>query len=305
MRKVRRTLIYTFFAACLIIMLISISCSTAPKNPGDIYTLRSNAEAMLEAANKDAGRGNFKNALLLLDQCKRIAILTDDSSLIIRSCLSRGNVLLTGKKTDDAFAEWKFAIDEAQRFGNAELLSVSKIFRARGNLVSGRAGAQAVLDEVNRESANIKNDRLYIAFSWQVKGLALRALGLSYSEDAVKRSLAYREAEEAVKRSLEIHERDRYLENASYDWYVIASIRSLAGDTTGALAALDTSMELDRRIENSWGLAASWRAKGDVYRKAGRNSEADDAYRRALAIYLAIPNKNEAAETERRMRNGE
>jgi tetratricopeptide (TPR) repeat protein len=290
MIKVRRTSIFTFFAA-LSVLIVSVSCSTAPKNPGDVYNLRSQTEDVLEAANKDAGRGNFENALLLLDECKRKAILADAPSLIIRSCLSRGNALLALGRTDEAFAEWEFAIGEAQRFGNSELLSVSKIFRARGNLVSGRAGAQAVLDEVNRESVNIKTDRLYLAFSWEVRGLALRSLA------------SYREAEDAVKHSLEIHERDRYLENASYDWYIIASIRSLAGDTNGALAALDASIALDRRIENSWGLAASWRARGDVYRKAGRNNEADEAYRRALAIYLAMPNEQEAAETERRIRN--
>jgi len=273
----------------ILMTLVFISCSSAPKNPGDIYNLRSQAEAVLEAANKDAGRGNYENALLLLDECKRTAILADDPSLIIRSSLSRGNVLLSLGKTDEAFAEWEYAVGEAQKFGNAELLSVSRIFRARGNLVSGRTGAQAVLDEANRESLNIKNDRLYLAFSWQVKGLALRALG------------SYREAENSVKRSLEIHERDRYLENASYDWYTIASIRSLAGDAAGALEALDASIALDRRIENSWGLAASWRAKGDVYRKASRNNEAEEAYRRALAIYLAMANEHEAAETEQRL----
>ena len=293
MRKARRTLIYISFTAGLFIMLVSVSCSTAPKNPGDVYTLRTSAESLLESANKDAGRGNFANALLLLDKCKQNAILADDPSLIIRTCLSRGNVLLALRRTKEAFAEWDFAIGEAERFENAELLSVSKIFRARGNLNSGRAGAQAVLDEVNSESLNIKKDRLYLAFSWQVKGLALRVMG------------SYRQAEDAVKRSLEIHEKDSYLENASYDWYIIASIRSLAGDTTGALAALDTSIALDRRIENSWGLAASWRAKGDVYSKASRQNEADEAYRRAMAIYLAMANQDEAAETERRMRNGE
>jgi len=289
MRKVKRTSIFSFFAVGFSFLLIFVSCSTAPKNPGDVYNLRSHAEAVMEAANKDAGRGNFENALLLLGECKRMAILADDSSLIVRSCLALGNVFLSLGKTNEAFAEWEYAVGEAQKFGNAELLSVSKIFMARGNLVSGRADAQAVFDEVNRESTNIKNDDLYLAFSWQVKGLALRALG------------SYKQAEDSIKRSLDIHEKGRYLENASYDWYTIASIRSLAGDTAGALAALDASMELDRRIENSWGLAASWRAKGDVYRKASRHNEADEAYRRALSIYLAMPNEHEAAETEKRL----
>jgi len=111
--------------------------------------------------------------------------------------------------------------------------------------LSGISSAQSVLDEATLESANIRNDNLYIAFSWQVRSLALRELR------------SFSEAENAARRSLDIHEREGYLENASYDWYLIASIRSLAGDTQGALQALNSSIELDRRVENSWGIAAS------------------------------------------------
>ena len=155
-------------------------------------------------------------------------------------------------------------------------------------LVSGRASAQAVLEEINREQAFLKSDRLNTAFSWQAKSLALRALG------------SYSEAENALKHSLEIHEKDMYLENASYDWYTIASIRSVAGNTAGAISALQSSIAIDRRIENSWGLAASYRAMGDVYRKEGNSMQAQDAYARALRIYEAMGNTAEAAETKRR-----
>jgi len=282
MKKITRVLIFSM-------ILVSVSCSSSGKKPADIFILRSIAEAALEAANKDAGRGKFENALLLLGDCTQNAILADDLSLIVRCYLSRGNVLLTLGRTNEAFADWEYALGEARRFGDAELLALSRIYMARGNLVSGRVDAQTVLDEVNRESANIKKDRLYIAFSWQVKGLAFRALG------------SYRQAEASIRRSLDIHEKDMYLENASYDWYTIASVRSLAGDTSGALAALDASIALDRRIENSWGLAASWRAKGDVYRKASRDTEAEEAYRHALAIYLTMGNEHEAAVTRQRI----
>jgi len=275
----------------IFIMLIFISCSSAPKNPGDDYSLRNQAEEGLKTSNKEAGRGNLERALTLLNGYKRQAILTDDPSLIIRICLSRGNVLFSLGRTNEAFEEWDYALGEAEKFKNIELLSVSRIFYARGNLNAGRVSAQSVLDEVNRESVNIKKDRLFIAFSWQVRGLALRSLG------------RYTEAETAIRRSLEIHEKDRYLENASYDWYIIASIRSLAGNTAGALQALETSIAIDRRIENSWGLAASWRAMGDVYRKAGRNNEALEAFTRARAIYAAIGNEHEVAEIDNRINN--
>jgi len=270
----------------ILLVLVLISCSTKPKNEGDIYNLRTYAEKGLEAANKEAVQGNYNNAHNLLIEYKRMAILADDSSLITRVCLSMGNVLFAIGKTNEAFAEWEQASQEAQKSKNGELISAGRIFKAKGNLLSGKDSAQAVLDEVNKESVNLKTDQLYIAFSWQVKGLALRALG------------SFKDAEEAIKRSLAIHEKAKTLENASYDWYTIASIRSLGGNTAGALEALENSIVLDRRIENSWGLAASYRAMGDVYRKAGRENEAHDAYMRAKGIYSALKNDEMIKEIE-------
>jgi len=274
----------------LLIILVLSSCSTAPKNNGDVNVLRRSAEKGLESANKEAGQGNFSNARNLLIEYKRMAILTDDPSLIIRICLSYGNVLLYLRKTDEAYAEWDQAITEAQKSGNKELLSVTRIFKARGNLFSERETAQSVLDEVNREIVNVKTNNLYIAYSWQTKGLAQMALGL------------YREAEDSIKKSLDIHEKEKALENASYDWYTIASIRSLSGNTAGALQALETAITIDRRIENSFGLAANWRAVGDIYRKMGRNDDALDAYKRAKAIFEAMGNKDEVTGIDNRMR---
>ena len=274
-----------------LMILIYASCSSAPKNSGDVYHLRLQAEDGLEAANREAERGNFENALSLLTGFKRNAILADDLSLITRISLARGNVLYSLGRTDDAFAEWDYALKEASLLGDSELLSVAKIFYARGNILTGRKTARAVLDEVTFESANIKKNRLYIAFSWQVTGLALRELGL------------WSEAEEAMRKSLAIHEKDNRLENASYDWYTIASVRSLSGDISGAVRALETSINIDRRIENSWGLASSWRALGDVFRKAGRERDALDAYRRSRSIYIDMGNDFEVEQLDRKINN--
>jgi tetratricopeptide (TPR) repeat protein len=280
-----RITIFAVFAA------LSASCSSAPKNAGDIYHLRSLAEKELDLANREAGRGNFDLALSFLVECKRRAVLADDMSLTIRSCLSLGNVLFSVNRREEAFAEWEQAIDLSQELKNSELLSVSRIFNARGKLLSGGASAQAVLDEVTREASNIKSDNLYIALSWQVRGLALRGIR------------SFSQAEDAVKRSLDIHLKERYLENASYDWYLIASIRSLSGNAAGAISALEEAIALDRRIENSWGLAASWRAAGDIYRNAGNSAQAAQAYNRARAIYLAMGDSGGAAEIDKRLGN--
>jgi tetratricopeptide (TPR) repeat protein len=289
MNKAKHILIFLIFTAA--VMPVFISCSSQPKKTADVVHLRETAELQLDSGNREAGQGRYDNALVLITESKRNATLADDPSLIIRTSLSRGNVLFALDRADEAFAEWEQAVAEARRINNAELLSASRIYLARGNLFSNRSDARTVLNEVNRESVNIKTIRQYIAFSWQVKGLALRALG------------SYAEAESALRQSLAINEKDLYLENASYDWYTIASIRSLAGNTAGALEALNTSIAMDRRIENSWGLASSWRAMGDVFRKMGNSQLAEEAYQRAIEIYTAMGNDAEIAETERRMAN--
>jgi len=264
------------------------SCSTAPKITGDVNVIRRTVEIGLESVNREVGQGNFVNAENFLIEYKRLAILTDDSSLIIRVCLSYGNVLLSLGKANEAYAEWDNAIAEAQKSNNKELLSVAKIFKARGDLLLEKGTPQSVIDEVNREIVNIKNN-LFTAYSWQTKGLAQRATG------------SYGEAEESIKKSLDIHEKAKALESVSFDWYTIASIRSLAGNSEGALKALETAITFDRRIENSFGLAANWRAIGDIYRKMGRNEDALEAYKRSRAIFKAMGNENEVTDVDNRM----
>jgi len=282
-----------FFICCSLLFVLCYlffaSCSTTNKKPGDIEIKRIMAETMLEQGIRESGLGDFDKALLLLTESKRNSILCDDLSLIIRTCMARGNVLHSLGRTNEAFAEWEQAVDNAVRLNDQELLSVSKIYLLRGNLITEKKTPGEVLSEVTRESANIKKNKLYIAFSWQVIGLAHRALG------------AYKDAEAAFKKSLDIHAKDDYLDNAAYDWYIIASIRSLSGNTQGAVDALESSIVYDRRIENSWGIAASYRAMGDVYRKMGKQDEAREAYNRARTIYTAIGNEDEAAEMSKRI----
>jgi len=287
MIRLKNKLLPGFFSFLILIFLAS--CSTAPKNPEEINLLKFQAEDGIEAANKEAAKGNFEIALSLLTGFRRNAILTDDSSLIIRTNLARGNILFSMNRIAEAYGDWEQALKEAHHYGNPELLAVSKIFKARGDLISGRASARSVLDEVTKESANIKEGRAYIAFSWQVIALANSSLGF------------FDEAEKSVRNSLAIHEKDKVLENASYDWYIIASIRSLAGNYDSSLQAIEASIALDRRIENSWGIASSYRAMGDILRKAGRNDEAKEAYERAKAIYSAMGNEQEVAQINKRL----
>jgi len=282
---------YSIYFLFIIFCLLFISCSSLKKDPGDIFDIRIQTEDALESGNKQAAIGNFDLAQKLLEETKRYAILTDDSSLIVRVCLSLGNVLYSLGRKNEAFSEWELAVAEAQRFKNAELLAVSIVYLARGNLIDGRVGPREVLEIVTRESSKIKSNKLYIAFSWQVRGLAHRSLR------------EFTQAESAFKRSLDIHLKDRYLENASYDWYIIGTIRSLSGKYEEAIQAIQSSLTIDRRIENSWGIASSYRAMGEIYRKMGRHEEALVEFRRAKRMYDAMGNTFESAEIDKLIRN--
>jgi tetratricopeptide (TPR) repeat protein len=270
-------------------ILFLCACSSAPKAGDEVYSLRKQAETQLDEGNKEADRGNYESALIMLNEARRIAVSADDPSLRIRTGLSRGNVLFTLGQAEEAAAAWKNALAEAEQLGNPELTAVSRVHQARGRLLSpgGAASAQAIREEVNGEMAAI-TDSLYTAFAHMVSGLAEKELG------------RYAEAEAALSLSVAIHEKERNLEKAAYDWYLIASFRSLAGNYNGARQALETAMTLDRRVENSYGLATDWRALGDILKKAGQAEEARQAYRRSAEIFRALGHDEEASATENR-----
>jgi len=276
-------------------MSLIAACSTPPENPGDVFDIRRQAETHLALGSKDADQGSFETALLMLDEALRLAVAADDPGLRIRVGLSRGNVLFSLGHREEAETAWNDALGEAERAGSSELAAVSRVYIARGKLLSpasvdGASSAQTIRDEVTRNLPSIK-DRYYTAFAWTIIGLA---------ESKLER---YAQAEAAARRALEIHEKDRYFELAAYDWFMIASFRSLAGNYRGAIQALESAIAFDRRVENSWGLASDWRALGDVNRKAGDRDAAHTAYLRAAQIFRAMGNDEAAEETLSRSEN--
>ena len=277
----------------LLALLVISACSSQPKKVGDVYVLRRQTESQLDLGNKQADRGNLEAALHLLGDAVRLAVATDDPSLRVRTRLSHSNVLFSLGRREEAVKGWNEALAEAEQVKNAELAALSRIYIARGELLTadGKTAAGSLRDEIQRDLGLIKSDRFSVAFAWTVMGLAEKELG------------RYVDAEAAVRRSLEIHEKDLFFELAAYDWYLIASFRSLSGDYNGALQALENTIIFDRRVENSWGLASDWRALGDVHTKAGNNDAARAAYLRAAEIFRSLGNEEAAEQTLSRLEN--
>ncbi|MDR0588971.1 MAG: tetratricopeptide repeat protein [Spirochaetaceae bacterium] len=268
------------------------ACSSAPERPAELFTVRNETETQLNLANREADRGNYEGALTLLEEARRLAASTDRPPLLIRVWLSQGNVLFSLGRVEEARDLWNAALAEAERAGEEELAAASRIYMARSVLILGEdtAAPEKVIAAVTEDLARLKADRLNSALGLTVIGLAQKELR------------RWTEAENALTQALNIHEKDRYLELAAYDWYLIASVRSVSGRYDPALEALFQALALDRRAENSYGLGMDWLALGDVYKKAGRNDESLAAYRRSGEIFRAIGLEKEAAEAERRTR---
>ncbi|MDR3167940.1 MAG: hypothetical protein LBT93_08350, partial [Treponema sp.] len=163
-------------------------CSSAPKGPAELVTLRTMAQTQLELANGEADQENYPQALEYLEEARRLAISIDHPALLVRVGLSRGNVLFYLGRTEDAAGEWNAALAEAEAAGEPELAALARIHIARGRLlaVSGAHGgtgaentsrvAEEVRAQVGEELASLKTDRLGAALGWTVAGLAEKEL---------------------------------------------------------------------------------------------------------------------------------
>ena len=259
------------------------ACSSAPKQTGEVFASRNSAHDYLDWANQAANMGRFESALETVEEARRLAFSVDDPSLRIKTATSRGNFLFYLGRHEEAFSEWETASAEGDSSNEPALAALARIYsiRARIVLLAGEQGGTASVVEglktqLDREMAVVRSDDYSTAAAYVTLGLAERQLG------------RWSEAESAIRRAMNTFERDLRLEDTAYCWFLIASVRSLAGNSNAALEALRTAISFDRRAENGFGLATSWQAMGDVYQKAGRTEDARSAWRRAAEIYRAI-----------------
>ncbi|MDR0707071.1 MAG: hypothetical protein LBF60_04235 [Treponema sp.] len=269
--------------------LLGAACSSAPKRPAEIFHTRQLGENQLDLVNRAVDQGDYERALGLLGEARRLAVSTDDPGLLIRTKLAEGGVLYNQGEMEQAEAAWSAALMEAESSGEMELAAQTRIYLARNALLTKKAPPDEAAAQVTKEIASIKKDTLAIALGWNVIGLA------------EKEKSDYAAAETYFKKALAIHDKANYLEQAAYDWYLIASARSMSGQFAAAIEALNAAIQYDRRAENTWGLASDWRAMGDVYRKAGKTAEARAAYVRAADIYRSINRAREAEDAEKRL----
>jgi tetratricopeptide (TPR) repeat protein len=267
----------------LIAVFVFVSCSSAPEKPAEITTLREMGKTQLDLAGREIDRGNYDNAMFYLDDAWNYAVRSDDPSLRIKVRLTRGNAFFYQGNEAAASEDWQAALSEAEDEKTEELAAAAKIHIERGRLlkaIKDKSLSAIEIEEIKSiivsEMEQIKTERLYIALAWTV-------LGLSEKEEH-----AWDNAEKSFLNALEIHEEGMYLEQAAYDWYLIASVRSLSNQYESAVDALMMAVSFDRRAENSYGLSSDWNALAGVYSKMGDSEKSEAANNRSEEIINSI-----------------
>jgi tetratricopeptide (TPR) repeat protein len=267
--------------------LVLAACSSAPKKQGEVFTLRNLAAKQLELVNQASGQGRYADAALLLEEARRLAVSADDPPLLVKTGLAEAGIAFASGGAAKAFALWDKALAEAAASGDRALAALCRLHlnRARVTLLAADRGGEipapgAALAEVRAQTAEdiklVEADAASAALGWGVMGLAEKAAG------------NYGAAEAALRRALAIHEKGRFLAEAAYDMYLIASVYSVAGRPVDAAEALKAAVLMDRKAENSYGLASDWLRLGEVYGRMGMTAEAEAAKERAAAIFQAI-----------------
>jgi tetratricopeptide (TPR) repeat protein len=278
----------------LVVVFFLAGCSSAPKAPSEIVTERNTAAKQLNLASYTASRGRYNDALVILEDAWRLAVSTDDPPLRIKTFISRGSILFSLGRHAEAFTAWDKAASEGDSSGEKILAILARIYAIRARIVlldneTGGMGIKELTDQLAMQMTAARSDSNATAAAYVTLGLAEKQTG------------RWAEAERALKQALAVHEKDLLLEDAAYDWFIIASVRSMAGNYDSALEALKMAISFDRKAENGFGLASSWQAMGDVYQKAGRDADSRSARSRAAEIFRAIGLDDKAEQLERQL----
>ena len=289
------------------------ACSSAPKAPEGIYSLRNEAASLADLGAKALRQGIRKEALRFYEECYRMATSVDDAALRIAALDGLSKLLpedaASGEQEAESVAQ--AALSKADpRWGRAP----TSAYECRGLAAeiaadSGLPVLAALADLIQAEASLRKGGE---AVFRQAETSALSAVAV-YAKKPAEKTRALRILAEARKglndmvgglsaleaaAALDLKQK-RFADYAA-DRYLAASIHSKAGNFTEARSALLQALEADRRVEHSAGMGADYRALGLVAEKEGNKEEAARFYEFSREIFAAANIPLEASDAEAR-----
>ncbi len=275
-----------FLSAVTVLFGLS-ACSSAPKAPPGIYTVRNEAARLAQMGAK-ALRDSDASAQGFYAEAYRLYTLTDDPEGRVRAleglgrCLAAAGERLSEDDPEavfigsDASSLWSYATAIAEDSNNPEIEALAKLLKVELELAEGTAEeARKAVADAETAAELLKKRPMDRARAFRLSGSAYKIL-TAYTE-------ALKALEEAAK--LDLAEKS-YAEHAS-DRYLAASVLSKMGKYDEAVTALSEALDSDRRVEHAAGIAGDYLALGLVAEKKGDHTAAQEFFRRADEIYTA------------------
>ena len=263
-------------------ILILAGCSTTTKmQPGERVNKKNRAADYASYGSRYYDEAQYKKALDFFFLALKENILVDNDKGIIESYNSIGKTYLAAGKIDSAENYYKKAMEIAVVFNDPHLLircknNAGEIFLARKDFAS----ALSLFNEAYRSIKNPEKN--------EDSAVLLHNIGV-----AQKRLGNYSEAEADLLKALALNKKRNKIKEAALDTYILASLFSKESRYSEALTYINKALEMDKLIENSYGIAQDLYAKGIIQQKTGALKAAYYTFKRDALVLesLALPSE--------------
>ena len=283
----------------IVVLVLAIACSSAPKRSMQVSTVYSSAAEMIESANSCILSGDYDKAGFFLSAAENQAMSIDNYDLLLAASLARCSLALSQNPPDietahkyTGYAQGfvKNCADPKKQQAIVALSQVRVEVAKASNDEAADINTSALLSKLDENKKNVKGDPYYEAQFIQVEG------------DIYKLNKNFTQADKSYSAAAKAFTDNRYLSEIGICWYKAAQARSLAGNKTGALQAMEQAIYYDRAAENSLALGTDYYATGLILAKgspsAGEKERAVQAFNHSAEIFSAI-NAEELAQRSR------
>ncbi len=264
----------------VLLILAASACSSAPPKTDTVTDVKNQANDAEVSGQHYYSQGRYDLALQFFRQALDQNASVDNMDGVIRSRIAIGQVYLATDQLPAAEDVLTGARAQAKARGSMALFIDSSIslgeLHLRKNEPQKALGIlQEVLDTPQAKMTPQQTGVLYhdMGAAWKGSGDLGKAL-------------------DWLSRSLQNNLTSKLLESAAADYYMIASVHSKQGDFAGATSNAEQALALDKKIENSPGIAMDLYALGLINTRSGDTAAAYDYYQRAYTVFTTLGEKN-------------
>jgi tetratricopeptide (TPR) repeat protein len=262
-------------AAMLLSLALLASCSTAPQKSDTVTTMKSQAAQDSITGDTYFRQGRFDLALQFFTRSLNENTAVDNGEGVIQSYNAIGKTYMAMGALDKAEDIFLSARDHARNAG-APLLFVStnnlgELYLAKGEPPK----ALAILQEALAMPATART-AAQTAVLYHNLGTAEKDLG-----DTVK-ALDY------YGKSLEVNLANKLIEQAAANYYMMAAVHSKKGELEEARKDAQLALDLDKRQENSPGIAQDLYALGLIAQRGKDAAAAYDYFQRSYLVFTTL-----------------